>query len=67
MMCSTEVGQIVDDKFQHHAGCGRPLPRSGGLVRCCRCGGSLYFDPIDVYMVALDRKQLAKMAGSEAA
>jgi hypothetical protein len=44
-MCGTVVGDIRQGSFNHHSGCERPLRYHGRLPRCCRCGGSLYFDP----------------------
>ena len=67
MLCSTEVGQIVNSKFTQHAGCANKMPRKLGMLRCCHCGGSLYLDPTDVYQTGLDRAQLMKAAVEDAA
>jgi hypothetical protein len=40
------VGEVLQGRFVHHAGCERPIRWRGRLPRCCRCGGSLYFDPV---------------------
>ena len=67
MMCSTEVGQILNGAFEQHAGCSAVMPHQGGMLRCCHCGGSLYLDPIDVYSPMVDRAQLARMFANSAA
>jgi transcription elongation factor Elf1 len=67
MLCGTEVGQIVEARFKQHSGCSARMPRQGGLLRCCHCGGSLYLDPIDVYSPMVDRAQLARMFADSAA
>ena len=67
MLCGTEVGQIYNGQFTQHAGCSAPMPRKGGMLRCCHCGGSLYLDPTDVYPATLDRAQIAKIMAEEAA
>jgi hypothetical protein len=66
LMCGTEVGQILDGAFKKHAGCTAGIRRERGLPRCCHCGGSLYFDPID-YSQLLDRARLARLMGTAAA
>jgi hypothetical protein len=45
LMCSRIIGQIADGKFVHDSACTLPLRISGGHLRCCRCGGSLYLEP----------------------
>jgi hypothetical protein len=67
MLCGTEVGQILSGKLKKHAGCTATMPRVGGLLRCCHCGGSLYLDPIDVNSSMLDRAQIARTMAEEAA
>ncbi len=57
LLCGTEVGQVVNETFQKHAGCTRPLPRNGGTWRCCHCGGSLYLEPINVSRAPADRAE----------
>jgi hypothetical protein len=47
LMCGTEVGSLAFGRFIKHAGCARPLPRKGGLPRCCHCGGTLYLAPME--------------------
>jgi hypothetical protein len=46
LMCGTVVGDFNRGRFVHHPGCDRLVGQQAGLPRCCRCGGSLYFDPI---------------------
>jgi hypothetical protein len=46
LMYGTEVGSLAFGRFIKHAGCARPLPRKGGLPRCCHCGGTLYLAPM---------------------
>src|SRR5207249_1838219 len=60
MLCSTEVGLILSGQFKQHAGCDATMPRKGGMLRCCHCGGSLYLDPLEVVPLQIDRAQLAK-------
>jgi hypothetical protein len=67
MLCSAEVGQILSGKFTRHTGCGASMPRKGGLLRCCHCGGSLYFDRIDPHASLLDRAQITKLFANEVA
>lgn len=45
LLCGTTVGEIQQGRFIHHQACERPIRWQGRLPRCCRCGGSLYFDP----------------------
>ena len=47
LLCSTEVGQVLDGRFRQHPGCTIAMPRRDGAPRCCHCGGSLYLEPID--------------------
>ena len=44
LLCSTEVGQLLDGRFRRHPGCTAPPARPGGRPRCCHCGGSLYVE-----------------------
>ena len=67
MLCGTEVGQILRGRFSQHAGCDAAMPRKGGMLRCCHCGGSLYLDPIEVLSVGLDRDQVRRTFASSAA
>jgi hypothetical protein len=53
LLCGTEVGHIVGSKFVKHAGCSAPMPRTGGLPRCCHCGGSLYLDLLEIHPAAV--------------
>ena len=66
MMCSAEVGQILNGKFLKHA-CGQEMPRKAGMLRCCHCSGSLYLDPIDVYPAMMDRSAAQQVFAPEAA
>lgn len=45
LLCGTIVGDVYQGRFIHHQGCERPIRWRARLPRCCRCGGSLYFDP----------------------
>jgi hypothetical protein len=45
MMCGWVVGEIQNGRFIHHPGCDRSVRWLSRLPRCCRCGGSLYYDP----------------------
>jgi hypothetical protein len=67
MLCSTEVGRVVSGKFEQHAGCPSAVPLKAGLPRCCHCGGSLYFDPLDIYASANDRALFATPVSGEVA
>lgn len=67
MLCSAEVGQILNGKFSQIPGATAPMQRKGGMLRCPHCGGSLYLDPLDVYPSMIDRTQLRKMFSNEAA
>jgi hypothetical protein len=42
LLCGTEVGEVRGGRFIHHQGCDRQVPVRAGVLRCCRCGGSLY-------------------------
>ena len=44
LLCSTEVGRLVDGRLRRHPGCAGALPRPVGRPRCCHCGGSLYVE-----------------------
>lgn len=46
LMCGRQVGQIVDGRVVHRAGCGGQLRIERGMLRCCGCGGSVYREPI---------------------
>ena len=64
MMCGTNVGQLLGGKFIPHASGALAIRTSGGL-RCSRCGGSLYLEPIDAAVSSLD--PLVRAAQIEAA
>jgi hypothetical protein len=67
MLCGTEVGQVVNGALKQHDGCNTPMPRKGGMARCCHCGGSLYFDRIDVQTSVFERGQIARVFADEVA
>jgi hypothetical protein len=46
MMCGRMVGQIVDGRVVHRAGCGGQLRVDRGVLRCCQCGGSIYRESV---------------------
>lgn len=43
--CDLVVGAVEDGRFVHDPACSRPLAIGAGLLRCCRCGGTLTGDP----------------------
>jgi hypothetical protein len=63
MMCGSEVGEIREGRFVHHRGCERTPPVRRGILRCCRCGGSLYKERAD--SLTLSARSYA-LAGFEA-
>lgn len=66
LMCGTEVGQVAFGRFIKHPGCAAGLPRTGGLPRCCRCGGTLYLAPMERYLRVADRDMLDRTIAEEA-
>jgi hypothetical protein len=60
-MCGTEVRQIAFGRFIKHAGCAATLPRTGGLPRCCRCGGTLGLAPMAGYFSVADDGMLDRV------
>ena len=44
LSCSAEAGVIMGGRFVPHPWA-PPARRKGGLLRCGRCGGSLYLEP----------------------
>jgi hypothetical protein len=64
MMCGTNVGQLLGGRFVPPAS-GALTTRVGGRLRCSRCGGSLYLEPIDAAVSSLD--PLVRAAQIEAA
>ncbi len=48
MLCSRQVGEVVDGRVVHHAGCSREMPSLGRMVRCCACGGSLMVEDLSI-------------------
>lgn len=46
LMCGRQVGQLVDGRVVHRAGCGGQLRIDRGMLRCCQCGGSVYREPV---------------------
>lgn len=49
MMCGRTVGQIIDGRIVHRAGCGGKLRIDRGILRCCNCGGSVYREPVSPF------------------
>jgi hypothetical protein len=66
LMCGTEVGSLAFGRFIKHACCARPLPRKGGLPRCCHCGGMLYLAPMEGSLPVVDRRLRDRMLVEEA-
>jgi hypothetical protein len=66
LMCGTEVGHLAFGTFIKHAGCSTPLPRRGGLPRCCHCGGTLYLAPMEGRLPVAGRGLLDRMLAEEA-
>jgi hypothetical protein len=66
LLCSTEVGQVLDGRFRQHPGCTIAMPRRDGAPRCCHCGGSLYLEPIDQAELSLLELKIAKEAARRA-
>jgi hypothetical protein len=48
-------------QFIKHAGCASPLPRKGGLPRCCHCGGTLYLAPMEGSLPVVDSRLRDRM------
>ena len=46
LMCGRMVGQVIDGRVVHRAGCGGQLRVERGMLRCCGCGGSVYREPV---------------------
>lgn len=46
LMCGRMVGQVIDGRVIHRAGCGGQLRVERGMLRCCGCGGSVYREPV---------------------
>lgn len=46
LMCGRMVGQVIDGRVVHRAGCGGQLRVDRGMLRCCGCGGSVYREPV---------------------
>jgi hypothetical protein len=61
LMCGTVVGEVRQGKFAHHVGCERPLRWQGHLPRCCRCGGSIYFDPEIMAVGPIEYEELGQL------
>ena len=66
LLCSTEVGQLLNGRLRRHPGCTGPLPRRGGAPRCCHCGGSLYLEPISRTELALLTQEVMHERTSQA-
>ena len=68
LSCSAEIGLIVGTRFLHDPRCRMTPPRQGGRLRCCRCGGRLFLEPvIDSAPLPVDWVRLAQEAASEVA
>lgn len=50
--CDLVIGTVEDGRFVHDPACTWPLAIGAGLLRCCRCGGSLAGDPRPVAPLA---------------
>jgi hypothetical protein len=46
LMCGRNVGQVIDGRVVHRAGCSGQLRVERGMLRCCGCGGSVYREPV---------------------
>ena len=64
MMCGTNVGQLLSGRFVPHTS-GALASRIGGRLRCSRCGGALYLEPMDPHAASFD--PLVRAAQIEAA
>jgi len=46
LMCGRNVGQVIDGRVVHRAGCGGQIKIEHGMLRCCTCSGTLYREPV---------------------
>ncbi len=46
LMCGSTVGVLVGRTAYHHAGCSGRLRIERGMIRCCRCNGAVYKQPV---------------------
>ena len=53
LLCGTQVGELRGGRFYHHAACDSAPIMRAGILRCCRCGGSLYMERSDAISAAL--------------
>jgi hypothetical protein len=56
LLCGTQVGELRGGRFYHHAGCTSAPTVRAGILRCCRCGGSLYMERSDAISASLGRR-----------
>jgi hypothetical protein len=54
LLCGTEVGVVINERFLHHPACSKPLRQQDGRLCCCRCGGSLLLDQLDASELQAD-------------
>ena len=64
MMCGTVVSQTSGSGLDLQAACERAA-RTNGQLRCGRCGGSLYVEPMDTYAASLDPRVQAALIEAE--
>ena len=67
LLCRVAFGQVVRGMSARHPGYQRPPHRSGGRLRCCYCGGSVYLEPIARYAPPVARAELGKVIENSAA
>ena len=66
LLCSTEVGQVLDGRVRRHPDCTIPMPQRGGTPRCCHCGRSLYLEPMDQAELNLLGLEVARQVAGRA-
>jgi hypothetical protein len=66
LLCSTEVGQVLDGRFRQYRDCTIPIPQRGGTPRCYHCGGSLYLEPIDQAELSVLGLEIAREVAGQA-
>ena len=67
LLCGGEAGELVGGIFRQHPACAKPLPRRSGEARCCRCGGSLYFEPLEGRRRPLSPAELRELFAEDGA
>jgi hypothetical protein len=65
LLCGFELGQIISGKFIRSGDTPRPVARPDGTYRCTRCGGSLYFEPVDSSAAIIRSARLATLVQEE--